>query len=83
MTRKERIIRMLHELHYEVHIAMLEGDMDETFNFEFVIPVSKNIRNGVVFCTFETRPISIHTIGMRGIPLPQKLQLVKKQEGDK
>lgn len=83
MTRQERIIKMLHELHYEVRIAMMEGEMDETFTFKFIIPVSKNIRNGIVFCRFETKPISIHPLGMRGIALPPKLQLVKNQEENK
>ena len=57
MTRKERIERMLHELRYEVEVGMMQGDIDETLNFEFFVPVSKSIPRGVVACSFKTRPV--------------------------
>ena len=57
MTRKERIERMLHELRYEVEIGMLQGDIDECIGFEFFVSTSKEIPNGVVHCSFRTRPM--------------------------
>ena len=57
MTRKERIEKMLHELRYEVEIGMLQGEIDESIGFEFFVPTSKSIPNGVVHCSFRTRPM--------------------------
>jgi len=57
MTRKERIERMLHELRYEVEVGMMQGDIDEVLGFEFIVPVSKSIPDGVVVCSFRTRPM--------------------------
>ena len=57
MIRKERIEKMLHELRYEIEIGMLQGDIDETIGFQFIVPISKSIPNGVVFCEFRTRPM--------------------------
>ena len=54
--RKERIERLLEELRYEVTRGMMEGEVDETLTFNFIIPVSKQIPNGVVRCSFMTRP---------------------------
>lgn len=56
MTRKERIEKMLQELRYEIEVGMMQGDIDETLGFDFVVPVSKAIPNGVVMCSFRTRP---------------------------
>lgn len=61
MTRKERIEKMLHELRYEVEVGMIQGDIDETLVFEFIVPVSKAIPLGVVMCSFRTRPVPGHT----------------------
>ena len=55
--RRERIEKLLHELRYEVERGMLEGDIDETLGFRFYVPLSKQIKDGVVFCEFRTRPI--------------------------
>lgn len=54
--RMERISKLLRELEYEVTRGMMEGDIDETIGFRFVVPVSKAIRDGVVKCEFQTRP---------------------------
>jgi hypothetical protein len=54
--RTERIEKLLLELQHEVTRGMMDGDIDETFQFRFVVPVSKKIPEGVVKCRFETRP---------------------------
>ena len=56
MSRKERIEKMLHELRYEIEVGMMQGDIDETLSFRFVVPTSKAIPDGVVVCEFRTRP---------------------------
>lgn len=61
--RMERIEKLLHELRYEVERGMVEADIDETIGFEFVVPISKAIPNGVVHCQFRTRPVPRHSIG--------------------
>lgn len=55
--RQERIEKLLHELRYEIERGMMDGDIDETLGFRFYVPISKRIRDGVVFCEFRTRPI--------------------------
>lgn len=61
--RMERITRLLHELRYEVERGMLEGDVDETIGFDFVVPISKVIPDGVVLCHFRTRPVPRYMMG--------------------
>ena len=53
----ERIERLLTELKYEVTRGMMEGEIDETIGFDFFVPVSKRIHDGVVRCQFRTRPV--------------------------
>jgi hypothetical protein len=36
---KERIEKLLDELRYEVERGMLEGDIDETLEFRFYVPI--------------------------------------------
>jgi hypothetical protein len=55
--RLERIERLLHELRYEVERGMMEREIDETLTFDFYVPRSHSIPNGVVFCEFRCRPI--------------------------
>ena len=55
--RMERIEKLLHELKYEVTRGMMEGDIAETIGFNFYVPISKAIPDGVVDCRFYTRPI--------------------------
>ena len=57
MTRQERIEKMLHELRYEIEIGMMQGEIDESLGFEWIVPTSKAIPEGVVFCSFRTRPM--------------------------
>jgi len=58
--RKERIERLLKELEYEVTRGMMDGEIDETLVFQFYVPISKRIPDGVVVCRFETRPVQRH-----------------------
>lgn len=72
--RKERIERLLDELRYEITRGMMEGDVEEQLVFGFYVPVSKVMREGVVWCEFRTRPVH------RGMMNPQekpKLTVVK------
>lgn len=54
--RQERIERLLQELQYEITRGMMEGEIEERMGFEFFVPVSKTVKDGVVQCRFETRP---------------------------
>lgn len=54
--RMERIERLLRELRHEVTRGMLEGEIDEEMGYQFIIPVSKRIKDGEVFCEFRTIP---------------------------
>lgn len=55
--RRERIEKLLHEIRYEVERGMLENEIDETMVFQFVVPISRSLHEGVVWCEFRTRPI--------------------------
>jgi len=55
--RMERIEKLLHELRYEVERGMMQSEIDESMGFQFIVPVSRAIPNGVVFCEFRTRPM--------------------------
>ena len=54
--RMERIERLLNELRYEITRGMLEHEIDETISYTFIVPISQQIKNGIVICKFETRP---------------------------
>lgn len=75
--RKERIEKLLHELRYEVERGMMERDVDETLNFEFIVPISNVIRDGVVRCLFSTRPISRQHMPWTGSEYEPRLKVVK------
>lgn len=62
--RRERIERLLDELKYEIMRGMMEGEIDESLGFQFVVPQSKQIPHGVVLCEFRTRPTLPHFVGM-------------------
>lgn len=72
--RLERIERLLYELEYEVSRGMLDREIDETITHEFYIPFCQSIPDGVVRCTFQTRPVPSYSMSLT----PQKLRLVKK-----
>lgn len=73
--RQERIERLLNELRYEIERGMLEHEIDETMGFEFYVPLSQSIPDGVVFCSFRTRPIPRHH--MRVGAVGPRLKLVE------
>jgi hypothetical protein len=74
--RMQRIEKLLYELKYEITRGMIEKEIDETLGFRFVVPISSQIKDGVVFCKFETRPTS--RIEMIGSDLYEpKLKIVK------
>ncbi|HMF29544.1 MAG TPA: hypothetical protein VKE42_12265 [Candidatus Cybelea sp.] len=54
--RMERIERLLTELRYEVERGMLDNEVDEDLIYQFIVPLSRKIKDGVVMCRFETRP---------------------------
>ena len=72
--RVERVDRLLAELRYEITRGMIEGELDESLGFRFVVPCSKSIPEGVVWCEFITRPRLRHWVGMVEEP---KLRVVK------
>ena len=73
--RKERIERLLRELEYEVTRGMMDAEIDETIGFRFLVPVSKQIKDGVVLCEFQTRPVHRGIFAMdEG---PARLRVVK------
>lgn len=73
--RRERIEKLLHELRYEVERGMLESDIEETMGFQFYVPISKAIPDGVVRCEFRTRPIPRYM--MNSLDIQPRLRLVK------
>jgi hypothetical protein len=54
--RQIRIERLLQELKYEITRGMMECQIDEWLDFRFIVPHSANLRYGIVFCEFRTRP---------------------------
>lgn len=73
--RMQRIERLLYELRYEVERGMLEREIDETLSFEFIVPLSASIPDGVVKCRFVTRPVPRYDVVV-GLSEP-RLRLVK------
>lgn len=73
--RRERIERLLYELRYEIERGMLEHEIDETLTFQFYVPLSRAIPNGVVRCEFRTRPIPRYAMSLGDIE--PRLKLVK------
>lgn len=76
MTKQERIEKLLFELQYEIEVGMMQGEIDETLSFQFIVPVSKTMPEGVVMCRFNTRPM--HKQNAFGIGLEEpRLKVVK------
>ena len=73
--RHDRVERLLHELRYEIERGMMQGEIDETIGFQFYVPISKAIPDGVVFCEFRTRPVPRHYMSLGD--LEPRLKLVK------
>lgn len=74
-VRKERIVRLLEELRYEVERGMMERDIEEEMGFRFYVPISNKIPDGVVFCEFRTRPVPRQS--MHPDDLQPRLKIVK------
>lgn len=53
--RKERI--ELEELRYELTRGVMEREIDESMGYQFMIPMSASIPNGLVRCEFRMRPL--------------------------
>lgn len=75
--RQERIEKLLHELRYEVERGMMENDIPEEIGFRFYVPISRSIKDGMVFCEFRTRPLPRHC--MDPSDLQPRLRLVKSE----
>ena len=73
--RMERIEKLLHELQYEIERGMMEREIDETITFAFHVPMSHRIPDGVVHCSFVTRPITEYQAMLTGCE--PRLRLVK------
>lgn len=56
--RWERIERLFSELRYEIERGMMDGGVDETIGYSFIVPISKSIPDGVVRCEFRSRPVT-------------------------
>ena len=75
--RMERIERLLNELKYEVMRGCMENEIDEHIRFNFIVPVSKHITGGMVYCSFETRAVHRDSIAGREMDLEPRLKLVE------
>lgn len=74
--RMERIERLLRELRYEVERGMMETEIDESIRYEFIVPVSRQLKEGVVWCRFETRPVHRGSAMGRHLNPEPRLKLV-------
>lgn len=74
--RMERINRLLHELRYEVERGFMESEIDERIGYEFIVPVSRQLSGGVVYCRFETTPVHRDSIFGRELNPEPRLKLV-------
>jgi hypothetical protein len=75
--RKERIEKLLNELRYEVQRGIIERDIDETLSFEFIVQISHAIPEGVVRCSFRTRPMHRHDMLWNNAEFEPRLKVVK------
>lgn len=63
-VRLERIEQLLQQLRYEIEVGMMQHEIDETISFEFAVPLSRAIPDGIVLCRFQTRPMPRHAFGL-------------------
>jgi len=75
--RQERIERLLRDLQYEITRGMMDGEIDEHLTFQFAVPTSKAIKNGAVWCRFETRPMPLTHLPWNGMEFEPRLKVVK------
>ena len=62
--RADRIDRLLNELKYEMTRGMMENEIEEQWGLRFVVPISRNFRDGVVLCEFRSRPVPRYVLSM-------------------
>lgn len=79
--RTERIERLLRELEYEVVRGMMERELPETMTFQFFVPISNVLPDGVVMCEFRTKPRPRYEASLYGEVVP-KLKLIVSNPGD-
>ena len=60
--RWDRIQRLFDELKYELTRGMMEGEIDESVGYRFIVPASKSIPNGIVHCEFRSRPVPSYAV---------------------
>ncbi len=77
-VRKERIERLLEQLRYEVERGMMDGEIGESMGFVFFVPISKELKGGVVRCEFRTRPTPAYQYGPFN---PPHLEIIKGGRG--
>lgn len=51
-----RIERMLDELRYEIERGIMENEIPEELGFQFIMPMSRKIPDGVVFFDMRMGP---------------------------
>lgn len=78
--RRERIEKLLYELRYEIERGMIEHEIEEHLTFQFIVPISSAIKDGVVFCEFRTEPMPRFYIVGRDQTIEPRLKVIK---GDK
>lgn len=72
--RIERIEKLLYELRYEVERGIMEHDIGECIGFQFIVPISREMKDGVVFCEFRTRPMQRYTVFPGDVAAPHGLE---------
>jgi len=77
--RMERINRLLHELRYEIERGFMEHEIEERIGYEFVVPISREINNGVVHCRFETRPVHMGSVMGKDLNMEPRLKIIKNE----
>ena len=81
--RQERIERLLKELQYECERGMMDGEIEETMSFRFLVPTSKSIPGGVVAGEFRTRPVPQYMCNPLDGRDGPRLKVVKNTAPDK
>ena len=74
--RWQRIERLFEELRYEITRGMMEGEIEESLGYRFIIGVSKTYpTRGVVDCEFRARPVE--NMAFLNGPVEPRLKVVK------
>ena len=75
--RMERINKLLQELRHEVERGFMEAEIEERIGFQFIVPVSRELTNGIVMCRFETRPMHKDSVMGHQLSPEPRLKLVE------